>query len=355
MSVRKEKQCIIIIILNIFFIQIVHCQASPADSESRSNRIQDLIDKGAWNLATAPSRWFYSYLTGEEFPSQGPSTQQSSLVRAIFSYFSDSKGVITTTVTPPPNPIVAGDQNGGNPNVKIKNVDRKKRVKNSNKSLDQQLSSNEKKRNALDVKIKQLKKDVQGSEGASDRNRLRAIELQEEAKELFDERARIKEEIGIRDGHKLEEDSLVTETDAGEEEDPMTEDGSSRFEGDHSSNFEDDKSSDFDRTWFTTMPSSEEQSVIGMYKSQEPPFMSSEDEESSEYEDGESSEDDSSDEEPLEETKTTTETWTEEVTEEEPRRRRRKGDKKRSSFSFNGRKLHFTDFDILMTFLTMKK
>lgn len=149
MSVRKAKQCIIIIILSVFLIQIVHCQALPADSKSRSNRIQDLIDKGAWNLATALSRWFYSYLTGEEFPSQDPSTQQPSLLRAIFYYFSDSKRVIITTGIPP-NPIVAGDQNG----------DRKNRVKNSNKSLDQQLSSNEKKRNALDVKIKQLKKDV---------------------------------------------------------------------------------------------------------------------------------------------------------------------------------------------------
>lgn len=145
MSVRKAKQCIIIIILSVFLIQIVHCQALPTDSKSRSNRIQDLIDKGAWNLATALSRWFYSYLTGEEFPSQDPSTQQPSLLRAIFSYFSDSKRVIITTGIPP-NPIVAGD--------------RKNRVKNSNKSLDQQLSSNEKKRNALDVKIKQLKKDV---------------------------------------------------------------------------------------------------------------------------------------------------------------------------------------------------
>lgn len=111
---------------------------------------------------------------------------------------------------------------------------------------------------------------------------------------MFDERARIKEEIGIRDGYKLEEDSLVTETDAGEEEDLMTEDENSRFKGDHSSNLEDEKSSDFgeDRTWFTTMPSSEEKSVIGMYKSQELPFMSSEDKGCSEYEDGESSEDD---------------------------------------------------------------
>lgn len=133
-----------------------------------------------------------------------------SLLQAIFSYFSDSKGVITTDVTPP-NPIVAGDQNG----------DRKKRVKNRDESLNQQLSSNKKKRNAFDVKIKQLKKNAQRSEGASDRNRLRAIELQKEAKELFDERARIKEEIGIRDRHKFEEDSLVTETDAGEEEDSM--------------------------------------------------------------------------------------------------------------------------------------
>lgn len=168
---------------------------------------------------------------------------------------------------------------------------------------------------------------------------------------MFDKRARIKEEIGIRDVHKLE-DSLVTESDAGEEEYPITGDGSSGFEGDHGSNLEDDKSSDFveDRTWFTTMPSIEKNSVIGMYKSQELPFMKLEDKESSEYEDGESSEDDGSDEEPLEETKTTTETWTEEVTEEEPRRKKESGQE-----SFNGEKLHFIDFNILMTFLTMKK
>ena len=191
MIFRKGKQCNIFISVSyliLLFTPFVHSQAPPTDSDSKSTRIQDLISKGIWNFISAPSRWLYDYFSPGSETEIGiaVTTEPPSVIQSLFSLWYTSPD-ITTTLSPV---ITHGVDH--TPNVQVKKSRIKKKNTNNNKSLEDQMSANEKRRKALGVKIKQLQKDVNGPEGASDRNRLRTIELQAEAKELFSEKARLK-------------------------------------------------------------------------------------------------------------------------------------------------------------------
>lgn len=197
MLFKKGKQCDILIFVNclilFMFIQVTRSQAPPTDSDSKSSRIQDLIVKGVWNFLSAPSRWLYNNYSaeagvGDISEAVTVTTATPSILRSIFSTWYTGEYDTSTSV-----PYASVSKNVEKmPNKVIKKGVRKNWAKNSNKSVEEQLLANESRRKALSVKIKQLQKDVKGSEGASERNRLRSIELQEEAQTLFSERKRLK-------------------------------------------------------------------------------------------------------------------------------------------------------------------
>lgn len=214
MIIKRGKQCdLLILVLHVIllFSQDVRSQAPPADSDSKSTRIQELIAKETWNILSAPSRWLSRYLNpggGSEVTEiMAGTTEAPSLIRSLFSIWYPREEH-TTTSRPT---VVRGD--GAQPKVKKGS----KQSVNKSKPLKEQMGSNERKRKALRVKVKQLQKDVNGAEGASDRNRLRKNELQDEAKKLITERTRLKEQIAEQNGETSQEKSPNPEAHDGDD------------------------------------------------------------------------------------------------------------------------------------------
>lgn len=212
MILSKGKRWKIFILLSyliIIYAQVVRSQAPPTDSAAKSTRLQELIVKGSWHVFTAPSRWFSNYFSEVKSDTvavtiEQATTQSPTIMDSLYSFWYPSSETTTVVTTIDIAPDQGSEQS---PRKTVKNGgSRKQKVK--SKSVTEQLDANDKKRKALKVKIRQLQKDVKGSEGVSDRNNRRTIELQEEAKELFSERARLKKIISKKEGTPETQENL---------------------------------------------------------------------------------------------------------------------------------------------------
>lgn len=206
----KRKQCNIFILLIYFIIiyaQFVRSQAPPTDSAAKSSRLQDLIYKGSWHVITAPSRWLTNLFSSARPNSVTVSveqvTTQSPTFGSLFSFWYPNTETTTVVATIEIAPDRGPDQI---PRKTVKNGRQKHKVK--SKSATEQLNANDKKRKALKVKIRQLQKDVKSSEGDSDRNNRRTMELQAEANLLFSERVRLKKIIAEQEGKPEKKESI---------------------------------------------------------------------------------------------------------------------------------------------------